>query len=317
MTAAPAILTSGLGQPAIEDATAEEHDLQLWSVTTVIDVLDKPGLLYWTAEETALAAVHSRRTIDAMLADHAEKDPACKHDSTKCEVVKWIADARYRRPPGMRSAKDLGTDVHKAVEEYALTGNRPDVDDEVRPFLDRFEEWAQRFSPVYHATEVTVYHPELGYAGTTDAFLSIGGHGSPRLPGTDAVDYLGDYKSTRKTVDSKGRPTRPYPEQVGIQLAAYRHAEHAAIWRPRRGEKMRRRYYFLSPAERAMAVPVPQVDTGLVIHITPEACEAYPIVCDEDVFEAYLAVQDSARWVLQTSRSVMGEPLVAPSEGVF
>jgi hypothetical protein len=59
-----------------------------------------------------------------------------------------------------------------------------------------------------------------------------------------------------------------------------------------------------------MAQPVPAVDTGLVIHITPEACEAYPIVCDESVFEAYLAVQDAARWVYQTSRTVMNDPLL-------
>ena len=63
-----------------------------------------------------------------------------------------------------------------------------------------------------------------------------------------------------------------------------------------------------------MAVPVPEVDTGLVIHITPEACEAFPIVCDEPVFEVYLAVQDSARWLFQTSRHVMGEPLIAEGD---
>jgi hypothetical protein len=64
-----------------------------------------------------------------------------------------------------------------------------------------------------------------------------------------------------------------------------------------------------------MAVPVPEVDTGLVIHITPEACEAFPIVCDEAVFESYLAVQDSARWLFQGSKSVMGEPLMPADEG--
>jgi hypothetical protein len=55
---------------------------------------------------------------------------------------------------------------------------------------------------------------------------------------------------------------------------------------------------------------VPPVDTGLVIHITPDSCEAFPIVCDEDVFDAYLAVQDAARWLFQTSKTVMGVPLV-------
>jgi hypothetical protein len=311
MTALAAVPAPQLGQPAIEDASAQDDDLQLWSVTTILKVLEKSGLIFWSAEETAKAALHFEATWRGMLADD---DPNCLHRDSDCPALKWLAEARFRRPKGLRSANELGTDIHTAVEEYALTGVRPVVDDEVRPFLDQFDGWLQRFSPSYQAVEVTVYHPELGYAGTADAFLTIGGHGSPTLPGTDAIRYLGDYKSTRKARDSKGKPTSPYPEQDGLQLAAYRHAKYAAVWRPRRLEKFRRRYYLLGPDERAMAVPVPEVDTGLVIHITPEACEAFPIVCDESVFEAYLAVQDAARWVFQMSRTVMGDPLL-PARG--
>lgn len=293
-------IAPALGQPAIENATKAEGDLELWSVTTIIGALAKEGLVYWSAEEAAIAAVNQQATWRGMLEDD---DPACQHrDAASCPAIKWLRDARHRKPKGMRSAADLGTAVHEAAEKYALTGTRPDVDDEVRPFLDRFDEWLQRFSPTYHATEVAVYHPELGYAGTLDAILEI-----------DGVRYIGDYKSTRKVLDGRDKPTKPYPEQVGLQLAAYRWAKYAAVWRPRRIEHFRRRYYLLGPDEQAMAEPVPEVDTGLVIHITPEACEAFPIVCDESVFESYLAVQDAARWVFGTSRHVMGEPLVPTS----
>lgn len=289
--------TQQLGLPAIEDATPEDGDLEMWSVTTIIGALDKPALMYWSAEQAALAAIHSSKTWQAMLEDD---DPACTHsDAGECAAVKWLRDARFRRPKGIRSATELGELVHAACEEYALTGKRPKVDAEVEPFLEQFDRWLERFTPSYQATEVAVYHPELGYAGTTDAFLTI-----------DGVRYVADYKSSRKSIDAQGKPTTPYPEQVALQLAAYRWAKYAAIWRPRRMEKFRRRYYLLSAAERAMAQPVPEVDTGLVIHITPEACEAYPIVCDEDVFESYLAVQDAARWLFHTSRSVMSAPLV-------
>lgn len=294
--------TGQLGQRAIEGAPIEDGDQQFWSVTTIIGALDRPALMYWAAEQTALAAVHSSSTWRGMLADC---DPDCAHaDADSCPAVKWLRDARFRKPKGVRSATELGTLVHAACEEYALTGTRPKVDPEVVPFLDQFDRWLQKFAPAYQATEVAVYHPELGYAGTADAFLSI-----------DGVRYIADYKSTRKVLDSRGNPTSPYPEDVALQLAAYRWAKHAAIWRPRRAEKMRRRYYLLSPDERAMAVPVPEVDTGLVIHITPAACEAYPIVCDESVFEAYLAVQDAARWKFQTSTTVMGLPLTPTSGG--
>ena len=295
------VMTSGLGQPAIEDAPAAADDVQLWSVTTILNVLDKPALMYWASEQTALSAIHNEATWRGMLADD---DAACDHTkATGCPAVKWLRDARFRKPKGMRSATELGTLVHLACEEYAVTGSRPEVDDEVRPFLDRFDEWLDRFGPSYQAAEVAVFHPDLGYAGTLDAFLTI-----------DGVRYLADYKSSRNAVDAKGDPTKPYPEQIGLQLAAYRWAKYAAVWRPRRMEKFRRRYYLLGPDERAMAMPVPEVDTGLAIHITPESCEAFPIVCDESVFEAYLAVQDSARWVLQDSRRVMGQPLM-PARG--
>jgi hypothetical protein len=291
-----------LGQPAIEGAAPAADDLQLWSVTTILNALDKPALLYWAAEQSALAAVHNEATWQGMLADD---DPACRHtDAASCPVLKWLRDARFRKPKGMRSATELGTMVHEGCEQYALTGTRPtDVDAEVVPFLDRFDDWLGRFGPAYQATEVAVFHPELGYAGTADGFLTL-----------DGVRYIFDIKSSRKSLDSQGRPSTPYPEQVGLQLAAYRWAKYAAVWRPRRAEKMRRRYYLLGPDEREVAVPVPEVDTGLVIHITPSACEAFPIVCDEPVFEAYLAVQDAARWLFQDSKRVMGEPLV-PAEG--
>ena len=288
-----------LGQPAIENAPPQADDLTLWSVTTILNTLDKPALMYWAAEQAALAAVHSEATWKGMLADD---EPGCPHtDAKTCAAVKWLRDARFRKPKGILSATELGELVHLACEQYALTGTRPiDVHHEVVAYLDRFDEWLDRFGPSYQATEVSVFHPELGYAGTLDAFLTI-----------DGVRYIADYKSTRSAEDAQGNPTKPYPEQVALQLAAYRHAKYAAGWRPRRTEKFRRRYSLLGPDEQALAVPVPDVDTGLVIHLTPDACEAFPIVCDEGVFESYLAVQDAARWVNQASKSVMGSPLVS------
>ena len=288
--------TLELGQPALDGSTKQDDDEEFLSVTTILGAMDKPALMFWSAEQTALAAIHSRSTWQGMLDDD---DPDCTHEDASCQAVKWLRDARFRKPKGIRSATELGTMVHEACEEYALTGVKPTVDTEVQPFLDRFDEWLHRFQPEYQATEVTVYHPELRYAGTTDAFLTIGG-----------VRYIADYKSTRKTVDTRGKATTPYPEQVALQLAAYRWATHAAVWRPRRMEKFRRRIYLLGEAERELAQPVPEVDTGLVIHITPDGCEAFPIRCDEDVFESYLAVHDTARWMFDASRHVMSDPLV-------
>ncbi|MGA5467150.1 hypothetical protein [Mycobacterium sp. NPDC050041] len=300
--------TPTLGQDAVDVKGPDDDDLTLWSVTTIIGVIDKPALLYWAAEQTANAAIDSVSTWQAM-ADDEGRDAA----------VKWLRDARFRRPKTRLSDAALGSVNHKVCETYALTGQKPtkdfvtelivaeggpnvDVDAEVKTvgiMLNQFDGWLQRFTPSYQATEVCVYNPTYGYAGQADAFLTI-----------DGVRFIADYKSTRNPRDSQGRPKTPYPEQVGLQLAAYRNAEYAAVWRPRRFEKWRRRYYLLGATERELAVPVPEVDTGLVIQITPEACESYPIRCDEEVHEAFLYALEVFRWVQETSKTVMTDPLV-------
>ena len=303
--------TLALGQEPIEVERADEQDLTLWSVTTIIGCLDKPALLYWAAEQTATAAIDNLATWKAMLEDRG-----------RAEAVKWLRDARFRRPKTKLSSAELGTAVHAVCEEYALTGVRPDMDriaaavrvegdsttniaDEaqlISQMLDHFDRWLQRFTPSYQATEVCVYDPEYGYAGQSDGFLTI-----------DGFRAIIDYKSSREALDARGKARTPYPEQVGLQLAAYRHASYAAVWRPRRMEKYRRRYYLLSDSERSMAQPVPEVDGGLCIQITPESCEAYPIRCDNEVHRAFLFTLEVFRWVEQTSKTAMGHPLEAQS----
>lgn len=286
-------MVAELGQPALDGQKPADDDERHWSVTTILGCLKAEGLLYWTAEEAAKAAVNSAASLQARIEEEGRE-----------AVIKWLRDARFRRAKGERTAAELGTEVHAACEAYALTGQRPDVDAEVQPFLDQFDRWAQEFQPVYQAAEVTVYSPSYGYAGTCDAFLTLGG-----------VRCIVDYKSSRKSFDNRGNPTTPYPE-VALQLAAYRHAEMAAVWRPRRMEQYRRRYYLLGASEREMAVPVPEVDTGLVIHITPDHCDAYPVECGPDIFESFLFVQEAARWQFQTSKTVIGRPLEPAKEAV-
>lgn len=313
MTATDELLEQ-LGQSPELTKTEDPTDLRLWSVTTIIGALDKPALLYWAAEQTALAAVNIASTLPDRIVQDGE-----------AETVKWLRDARFRRPKGFLSAASLGTVAHQCCEEYALTGVRPDagriseiirieggakfdgIDNElpfVQKMLDQFDGWLQRAQPSYQATEVVVYSPTYGYAGTTDAFLTI-----------DGVRAIVDYKTSRDGFDKDGRPKGPYPE-AALQLAAYRYAEFAAVWRPRQIEKFRRRYYLLSDAEREKAVPVPEVDGGLVIHLTPDHCEAFPVRCDERVHEAFLYVQEASRWVNTTSKDVIGMPLVYPDRTV-
>lgn len=270
----------------VDVKTPDADDLRFWSVTTIIGTLAKEGLIYWSAEEAVKAAVRVAKSLPARIEEEGEE-----------AVIKWLRDARFRQPKGQRSAAELGSAVHAACEEYALTGVRPEVDDEVLPFLEQFDGWCERWQPEYFMAEASVYNLTYGIAGTLDAGLTIQG-----------VPLVTDYKSTRKDVDGSGRPTGPYPE-VGLQLAAYRHMELVATFAARRYERFRRRYYLLSEAEQALSAPMPKFDGGLCIHITPKRCVAYPVRCDEEVFESFLYVLEGARWALETSKSVIGAPL--------
>jgi hypothetical protein len=265
----------------------EAGDQQFVSVTTIIGALDKPALLYWASEQTAIAAVTVANSLPARIEEEGAE-----------AVVKWLRDARFRRPKDQKSAADLGTDVHAACEEYALSGIRPECDPDVVPFLDQFDGFLQKWQPVYEAVETTVYSETYGYAGTLDAIMVI-----------DGQRVLTDYKTSKKSRDSQGKESTPYPE-VGLQLAAYRFADCAATWRPRRYEKYRRRYYLLGDEEKAMSVPVPEVDGAIAIHITPEHCEPYPIRADEAIFDAFLYTAEAFRFNNDLSRTVVGKPLV-------
>ncbi|MGH9088783.1 MAG: hypothetical protein ACRDYZ_11855 [Acidimicrobiales bacterium] len=271
----------------VDVAKPEAEDTRLWSVTTLISALDKPALVPWAANMTAAEAVRVAKRLPQMV---EEDGPA--------ETTRWLASARFRKPKGQaRTATELGTAVHDACERYAISGERPEVDDEVRPFLDRFTAWVQAFQPEYLAAEMTVYNDTYSYAGTLDAIVRING-----------TVVLADYKTSAKA-DEPGRVRGPYPE-VSLQMAAYRFAEMAATWRPRRHEFQRRRYYLVSPDERELAVPVPEVEGAIAISITPTHCTAYPVRCDKEIWTAFLYVEEAARWQFETSKTVIGDPLV-------
>lgn len=312
--AAALTVPAELHQPApIDQDKAGPDDLTLWSVTTIIGALDKPALMYWSAEQAAAAACSIAKSLPSRI-DEDGLD----------ETVKWLRDARFRRPKDRLSDTAMGTVVHALAETWALTGGMPDraqVEQEVRNegggrmpaagvkgeadiaerIMGQFGRFLDDFQPDYLATEVTVYSPTYGYAGTCDGFFAL-----------DGTPLIFDYKSSRTSFDAQGRPKGVYPE-IGLQLAAYRFAEAAAVWRPRRTEKFRRRYYLLSQQEQTVAHPVPAVEGGVGIHLSPERYGVYPVRCDEAIHEAFLFVLEAARFQFQTSKDVVGTEMVPAS----
>ena len=267
---------------------ASDQDTQYYSVTTIIKALGTSGdaLLYWSAEQAAQCAIDIAKSLPSRIDEEGVDN-----------VRKYLRDAFRRGRKGERTAAELGTAVHSACESYALNGTRPEVDDEVLPFVLQFEKWCQKFQPKYEAAEMQVYSDTYGYAGTCDAVLEI-----------DGAKFIVDYKTSRKSVDSQGKETKPYPE-VGLQLSAYRYADFAATWKARRIEKFSRRYYLCSDDERVLGVPIPTVDTGLAIHITPEHCNAYIIRCDDEVYRRFLFTIEAFKYTNEVSKTIIGNKL--------
>lgn len=301
MSAAPPI------QRLVEIVDAERPeagDQVLYSVTSVLSVLDRPALIPWAVNETAKWVVKLHSRIPRVIEEDGEE-----------EAQKWIAGLRWRTD-GLLTAADVGTVSHSLMEQYVVTGKRPKITPDLHPspgrglhpedvatlqrILDQGDRFLQEFQPRYEAAEVVVASPSYGYAGTCDGILSI-----------DGQRLIIDYKTSRETYTKKGALKGPYPE-VGLQLAAYRYAEVAAVWRARRTKMSGRRYYLLSREEREAAMPMPEVDGGLAIYLTPERYGVYPVRCGPDEFEAFLFCLEVARWQFNFANQMVGNPMTPP-----
>jgi hypothetical protein len=290
------------------EAKREPDDMVMWSVTTILKILAKQDVLVpWAVGVTAERVVENMEVIRQRL-----------FNEDTASAVDYIKGLRWQLG-GKLSDTELGTVAHGLFEQYALSGTRPPVHaalhpknakdgallvaDDVRDLarmLDHFDRWLNCYQPQYLATEVVVYHPEMGYAGQADGFATVAGS-----------DVIIDYKTSRRTWDTKGEVRAPYPENA-LQIAAYRWATKAAVWRARRYSNRGRRYYLLSAAERALALPVPEVEGGLVVKVTPDHLGVYPVQCGPRQHETFLFCQEVARWLFNEAGHMVGNPMDPP-----
>lgn len=299
----------------IDVPEAGQNDSHFFSVTTILKALHNPALEYWAIKRCAQDALDRQATWNAMLAEEGAAG-----------TITWLCKARYRSPKLELGSDQLGSVVHKACEYYALNHAKPDkewvadmiralgsatieVDSElgvVGRMLNQFDAWLQRFQPEYTAAEMPVFSERFGYAGSLDAILTI-----------DGVRLITDYKTRREPLTARGEAQTPYPETC-LQLAAYRHADMGLVSRARRHETpQKRRYYLLSEDERrSVSVKMPEVDGGLCIILTPQSCEAFPMRCDQEVFDAFLYTFEAWRWLEDVSKRVVGDVLVPSTEAL-
>jgi hypothetical protein len=194
-------------EPNLENQLTDENsgrrfyewdDEQFWSVTTIIrDGLPKAGLIFWSAGETAKAALEGLK------------------DGTLAELLRTEGeDAVIRRLKGARDESrnrkgDIGKLTHRVAEAWSKGRPTPTVPTAVEPFARSVRAWLEQTRPRIVAVEAQVYRrhddPLERYAGTLDlmAWLPTGPDGAEEL-------WMIDVKSGE----------RVYPESA-IQLAAY------------------------------------------------------------------------------------------------
>jgi len=131
------------------------------SVTTILQIKDKPALVGWAKRETAACAVRNLDVLERMVRSGGAQ-----------AAVDWLK----RIPDYARDASaDLGSAVHAAAEAIARGESTP-VADDVRPFIAAYRrDFLDVFQPRFLALEAMVCSPRYEYGGTADAFAEIDG----------------------------------------------------------------------------------------------------------------------------------------------
>jgi hypothetical protein len=211
------------------------------SVTTVLSYIAKFGLTDWAARLAAEAAMDNAERV-FLAADtpscNTKGDNAC--GLCRDCVSAWLADQHnvYRDAAG-----DRGSKLHQAAEHREVFGPGATVDEDVRPFFDAYVAWADRARPEILATEMTVISRKWGHAGTLDNLMRFGDDSV--LP--KALEHLRHKvllvdKKTSKSID----------RTHGWQVNGYSLCETAVM-------------------QSGKEIPTPAVDSGLILHIRPEA----------------------------------------------
>lgn len=245
----------------------------LRSVTTILGKgSPKEALVHWAGNLVAETAIEHLPYLVK----------SSRREESRAEAYDWLRRAHTRK----RDARaDLGSAVHALIEAHVLDEpvRQALLDDpEMRPFLDNFLQFVADFEEVtFEASEMVVANYSAGYAGTLDYLLR-----SPHI--ADGALLMGDTK-TGGALGVRG----VYPE-AGIQMSAYRRAEHGWL---RNGDRVE--------------FPQDVHDVGVVLHLRPEGYQVIPVRCGDDVFSAFLHIRAVADFHTDLAPNVSGAPLTS------
>jgi hypothetical protein len=277
--------------------TGRGHEERFYSVTTIIGLgIPKYGLPLWYGKlvaELAYADVekHGKRALRRWAKDGATLVKAARAGGAKLERIdetpRGLALRHLKAEPERvrDAAGDRGTAVHEAAEDLVLANVReaarlilagkelPEWPVAIKPWMDSFVAWLRAYRPRFLATEASGYHRGQAYAGTPDAFVEVWYQGR-------WVPLCVDYKSGK----------RAYPE-VALQCAANARAE------------------FIGGADQVTEHPVPVVEGTAVLHLGPKGYDFRRLRYDDVIYNQFLYAREVFRWVIEVSKTAIGEPI--------
>src|SRR5499427_4904852 len=173
---------------------------QLPSVTTILDVIAKPGLGPWYAKQ-------ERQYFETAMLEVLSKPGARDPEYVLAAVVEAVSGVKAADRERQR-ASVIGTAVHAGIEWQLRTalgedaGPEPALPEAAAWAVESWKDWASSVALEPLAIERTVYCDACGYAGTLDLYERVKG-----------LLTILDWKSGRAI----------YPEAF-LQNVAYRHA---------------------------------------------------------------------------------------------
>jgi hypothetical protein len=167
-----------------------ETGLKIPGVTSVIGMLPKPFLTFWSSKVVAEYAIdHLGDMVNIVLRGDRQG------------AIDYLKGAPRRTTAG---AAELGTLAHSAFEDIA-NGKDPIVSADVLPFAKLFKRMLADTGMTVSLQEQTVHSEQHDYAGSFDGYGQI-----------DGKPVFIDYKTTRSGIHA----------EVALQLSAYRYSDH-------------------------------------------------------------------------------------------
>lgn len=241
-------------------------------VTTFCQGLPKPWLASWAAKEVAEFAVDNREQWSTF---------------SRTNAVKLLKGAPWSKRD---DAGDRGTAVHNTLEAVARGHDIPDgLTDDERACAEAAARLLRERGSRILASELTVYNPTYGYAGTLDLWEID----------KDGLFWVLDYKTSSGI----------YVEHA-VQLAAYRNAEFAVV----------NKKAVNGSAEKWAGKVIPwgpdMVDRLGVVHVQPGHATLYPVRYTDRLWTVFRAAAHVKLFQLDTDdyagktprEQVFGEP---------